>query len=407
MVQKQSEAHNLDCDYLKTIKELNSSGFYIRLRKEKNRDGKVYYDGYNPFILDKNGKIKLQIDKFLRLNSTNIKKSLEKKNKQELMSTLKNSRHLFYENYILTKITFTKGKKISDEKWERAARKLEDMVKVQIKKKQENYIINCNIENINLEYDIAKLMYHDYKKGRENIFKNITFDYKSVPKKLTLEKIKTNSQKLIKNYEIFTKIELEKKYQHQFLLHHHQDTNLFPTEVIPFEEEYYITEGENTKKFKLDNNGRIDCIFYSITKENKLTDLYLIEIKVDDKVIDAKNQPGILEHLQDINTLMTNQELKSYFLTTLIDNINYRRETLGEKRIVEEKVKIHFYTVIGFTSALERTKVEQKINNPKYKAKLEFLMNEIKEECDGKIFFDLLNWNPEDEHCPFQYKRVL
>ena len=35
------------------------------------------------------------------------------------------------------------------------------------------------------------------------------------------------------------------------------------------------------------------------------------------------------------------------------------------------------------------------------------LMNEIKEECDGKIFFDLHNWNPEDEHCPFQYKRVL
>ena len=65
-------------------------------------------------------------------------------------------------------------------------------------------------------------------------------------------------------------------------------------DILPFEEEYCTNEGSKDK-------GRIDCS-YVIINNKKLTDIYLVELKVNDGVVDGTN--GVNKHFIDINILI-------------------------------------------------------------------------------------------------------
>jgi len=151
---------------------------------------------------------------------------------------------------------------------------------------------------------------------------------------------------------------LEKKYQHLFMLHGNKDTNVFkPKEnciIIPFEQEY------NLKNKIRNKEGRIDCVFYQFDKINKkITDIYLIELKVNEDVVAGNN--GVLTHLDDIQSIINN---KKYFLN-MINFIEYRMQKLiyDDTFILKNSksnidFKIHFYTIFGFTKTNKQDTID-------------------------------------------------
>ena len=164
--------------------------------------------------------------------------------------------------------------------------------------------------------------------------------YKIEGGNLSLELVKNKVPGLTSFYEEYTHLEMEKKYQHLFLLNIKNDVengylhqNVFgKKEIIPFEEEYYINYP----------GGRIDCIFYAVN-DNLITDIYLIELKVDSKVLGGTN--GIPTHLSDIDDIDDN-----VFYSTLLEYINERNQILNDKYIpynYSEDFNKHFFVIVG------------------------------------------------------------
>ncbi len=179
-------------------------------------------------------------------------------------------------------------------------------------------------------------------------------------------------------YEYEGKGELEKQYQHIFMLHGNKDTGMFEKnnencEIYPFEQEYAIinwnkpkNESEDNKSASNYKRGRIDCIFYQYDKkENKLTDIYLIEIKVNEKVALGSN--GVLTHLEDIASLFIDKDghidetrTTNYF-DQLVKRIQYRYNVLNNTDITfnnkwdgtKYNFNIHFYTLFSYTDSEE------------------------------------------------------
>ena len=69
----------MNLDDLKQIN--NTKGFYVRLRKDLSKSGKIYYGGFK-INQESNQKISKS---FFKFNSTNIQKSLEKKKSEDLI----------------------------------------------------------------------------------------------------------------------------------------------------------------------------------------------------------------------------------------------------------------------------------------------------------------------------------
>ena len=261
------------------------------------------------------------------------------------------------------------------------------------------------------------------------IFKdNLTYDKSSgfsIPEfnysKLDEEKLKMednldNFDKAIKsaiqNYEEKTGEELEKKYQHQFMLSPNVLTkfsNMGITNLIPFEEEYYINEGKDEEK-----NGRLDCIFV----RPKEMEIYLIELKVNDSVIGTfgKEEHGIDEHIKDITKLCSNKDKLNKFLSTLINRFNNtQNELYGQNYNFDlNKVKVKFYTIIAITPDFNDNarKIFNKLDAlyTDYDKKITLLNPEnlsvTIEDCEMKILFDIWDKNINKEKF-MSYKYVL
>lgn len=374
--------------------------FYIRIRKDKAAE--VYYNGIEPFKISNNELSNLNECLFV-FNSTNISA-----NKNNFISTLKNNREKFYDKFELKAIYFEKGSYgISHEEEFKTALK-----KVGAVLENGKYKIDGKNLNIEDEYSILKKIWVDCKKSNSNLFKKVKFKFNKKRKELTLEEIKRTVPELVKDYFKYTKPEIEKYYQHLFLLYKDENDlrkkRLFSNKIVkPFEEEYYIVEKK--EKVKNNNFGRIDCVFYTDDGEY-ITDIYLIEIKVDTNVIGGSN--GLHKHLLDICHI---NDMNENFYKDIIDRINDRNEILYKSHTqlkMSKDLKKYFFIVIGRNnSSIEDIEqnikylndeksslykgVKKKINK-KYKNEVEPL-TKIYEKClenvDVKLFVDQTKWN--------------
>lgn len=314
--------------------------FYVRFRKENKKSDKIYYDG---FKINKESKIS---DAFFKFNCTNISKSLKNNNQNELIDKISEYRDKFFDTFRITNVQFEKSEyaKKNSEKYQEKMRNIEKKFNItNIKSKN---IIKINFNEVEQEFNLLKILWNIDENGiKDNktvLFKNISFKYEIKGGDLiSAEHVKTVIPELTSFYEKYTKYEEEKKYQHLFLLNIKNNKkegymyeNIFgKKEIKPFEEEYYI-------KYP---GGRIDCIFYA-TEDDLITDIDLIELKVDDKVLGGSN--GITTHLIDIENID-----KETFIDELLDRINYRNYYLNNdienKYRYSDDFSIHFFVIIG------------------------------------------------------------
>lgn len=430
----------------------NFQGFYLRVRKDSNDI--AYYNGIKAFEVSKNDdkSIKITIPKDVyELNATNVRNSKEKGiDIVNIINDLKNK----YFDEILAEIIINKGpnsydknnhlktknafenireslgenlKYFENELNEEMVNKIlasfdnnENSEKIKVSSYGEDLNIEfIFIENCGIKYGLAKPEFIYEKKVKE--------------KTIEIEDLYKDTKSAIEKYEECTRVNLEKKYQHQFILGAHNSSLL---NLHPFEEEYYIKEKKTGDTSNDEKNGRIDAVLYK-RKENILEDVYLIELKVNEKVIVDNN--GVLTHLDDIKNLIINTDFNSIddknFFYILKDRIQYRIKALEDNNFEFENnknridYKIHFYTIVGFTNNKEskenvinyfklfKTKegvnsliesLELCKNDPeKFKDKdIYDICNPMKEKCDIKFFFDENIWNEKTEFFTPNFKDV-
>ena len=410
-------------------KILNEDGFYLRIRKEETINGIVYYNGFKPFTIDKNKKIKPDLKKFLSINSKNITKTTKK----ELEETIIKKRKDIYGKFELTEVYFEKGKvcnskEITQETKNKSNQKyneilesikeeLKDAVEInekRIKIKKTSYEVEYKI--LDYLYNKSKINgeYNNNKKQTFSVFKIKPPKYSMILKNnIELDKMCEDIKMLISKYEDYTDIEKEKKYQHFFLIHDFNKTeykDIFNENVLPFECEYYIDEKKK--------DGRIDAIFYSY-KDKTITDLYLIELKVDTKVLGGSN--GIHKHLLDIKNI---NKLNHNFYNDLEARIKYRHEFIYKQDLEFEKnYNKYFYIITGQCDTtkkeiinslktlnnIKKDKLERKVdlkeNYAEYNNKpVKNILKEINNDIKIKLFIDENTWNKKIDSFNPNYK---
>lgn len=435
--------------------------FILRVRdnNDKNNNEKeedkasniAYYDGIKAFDVKKyykKAKLEFPVNVY-KCNTTDVRKNEEagqikeyKENKINLMNEMSK-----ISTFIFKKITFEINKKSKNiDEYDKNMKKFKEFVETrgytfQIPKidleQEKKYtiefspIIESNtIVNINEPKDIVEMQCEyikllKLKNNDQTITKSdkffITIEYNKNVEFSTFIKIITTG---ISNYKTLEK--LEKKYQHYFMLNANGSKTLFPRKdgeiVTHFEQEYGIInhnpiigeiEEKNEKGYK---TGRVDCIFYKykpITEKIfNVSDIYLIEIKVDNTVILGKN--GVMTHLEDIKAFLDykkDDNPPKYDIETLKERIKYRNNVLfGSEETEFNEIKIHFYTVVGFTKEQERKTVSDNIKGlckedfvkTQYKKLVEVQKNVTlysiapdKSQCDIKFFFEKPLFEPK------------
>lgn len=456
---------------LSTIRERytkRDNDFIIRIREDSNDI--VYYNGNKAFELVKDEEDKEKIKKIIirdnifNFNSKNIANIDINKLKEELQNSRKNIQK-YTDIRILKSVTLQISantyKKILNDKKEMQdfelrinklqtaiekdyekyinpkelnIEKVKETFEKKLKNKKEQSILEYKIylknntkfaientdkyikDTISIEYlFIKECIFEDNNTIKNNSrFKIPQFYKEAIEHKendiLDLKELENEIKKAIDNYETYTKMDVEKKYQHIFMT-----SNILADkyetfkDIYRFEEEYYTDEG-----IKSNDKGRIDCVFVKINEnisENELdAELYLIELKVDSKVIGGSN--GVNKHLIDIEKITNNKK----FITNLQKRINYRREVLKEGKAIKlNPNKIHFWTIIAISDKKQAKKVAKMLfdnlmneeyikNNMKKKTnkmpKESLVLNEqIKQvkdkEVDVKFLFDKWDYNTD------------
>lgn len=389
------------------VKEYKNK-YVFRIRKDKTL---IYYKGIQAFILkeDGNGNIDISISKAtFKCNPTAIS-DYNDDYKSDLLSICKNL------SMTMENITFEIATKYDEEVIRNCLgdffnycdlkfpglvnkdnilknidfvflklRTLDNLEDVKTYEKNHKINISFNYVLKNIE-DIIDLQYNFYKKMIINDgiivqdrIKSTNFTY-SIKIDNKLDKLIDTVENAIDNYKGTDC--LEKKYQQQFMLNASK-SNIFLKTAIPFEEEYPLTNYHRKEKDSY-KKGRIDAIFYSFEK-NEVTDIYLIELKVDEKVILGNN--GVLTHLDDIQDIIDKRaKIQRKFFDDLIININYTNsvlDTLPGNLEYSEALKVHFYTVCGFTNKDSKKTVKDLMK------KLSNIL-EVNELCENK---KLPNW---------------
>lgn len=428
--------YNLN-DFRKDFNQLFPK-FYLRIRdnEEESCEEKcdiAYYDGNKAFTVSQSQDsdeyilIGFPINTY-KCNTSAVTKDSDKTLLDNLISICEKMEQFF--DFIMPEIKYEfatsvlKNNNFDKDRFVNFEKEI-NLINSNILFKRDDDNCKYTFDKFNGVSDIIKVQYSFIKnirltngKAMQNSIKKVEFnEFKVIAKKsnISIENITDLKDKnsfintvkdAINSYK--GKDQLEKKYQHQFLLYGNM-TNLFSDykcNILPFEQEYYIIEKSKSKY-----NGRIDCIFYGY-KKTLLTDIFLIEIKVDDGVLGLGN--GIHKHLIDIYYLKDNYfncEADNYgkkFFENLTNRINIRREALGDTRlIISQQLKIHFYTIIGVSDITKKESVNlylDNLNNKKsdeYKGVInqieEYYLNDILplkeyfEELNGKQYFNLLD----------------
>lgn len=443
----------IDCSLENFRKNFNENfkRFYLRIREYSNDI--AYFNGIKAFEISKNDDktVRITIPKDIyKLNATNVKKS--KDNETDIIKLLNNLKNKYFDEK-LTKIIIRKGTYSYDKNNHLKTIKAFENIRKSLEKNLKHFENELNDDVVNKilysfdnnknSYEIKVTSYNDdlnierifiENSGRKYGLAKPIFKYKKTThdKVIEVEDLYKDTKNAIEKYENYTKINLEKKYQQQFIL---EANRFFLTNMHSFEEEYYIKEKKTEITSNDDKNGRVDVILYK-RDGNILKDLYLIELKVDDKVIVGDN--GILIHLDDIKSLLMKTNFnnidKNNFFYMLKDRIEYRIKTLenSDFKFKNSKNKIdyniHFYTIMAFTNNeskgqvikyLKSFKTKEGINdliesrkpckndNEKFKNKNIYdICNPIKEKCDIKFFFDECNWNKETTYFTPNFKDV-
>ena len=410
--------------------------YVFRIRKDKTL---IYYKGIQAFILreDGNGNIDISISKStFKCNPTAIS-NYNGNYKSDLISicenlsmTMKNISFEIATNYDEKEIRNCLGNFFNycDLKYHNLLNKdsilkdidfifadlrtLNNLKDIKDYEKKHRLNINFNYTLKDIE-DIIDLQYNFYKKMIisdgiivKNRIKSTNFSY-SIKIENKLNTLIDTVENAIDNYNGADC--LEKKYQQQFMLNASK-SNIFSKPVVPFEEEYPLTNYHRKEKDSY-KTGRIDTVFYS-HKNNEITDIYLIELKVDEKVILGNN--GVLTHLDDIQDIIDNRNAKQKnFFDELIKNINDTNiilNTLPGNLEYSKDLKIHFYTICGFTNDKSRVMVDESMKklsnslkiNELYKNKklpawcnnntITTIGKEIDNEYFIKFFYEKNNW---------------
>lgn len=366
------------------------SDLITRVRKGKNgkEERIVYYGGYK--ILDSSG-LKLKVyDNLYKCNYSEMSDDIisfieEKKSFLRILS------EKITFNFKLFKIT-------SASKWDKngGENKFEKLVNEKLnclsKKEKEQLLSSKETKDDKISYTLK------FDKPKTNVDEIVdiqvqimcelkkNFDYYFIESpyfKISLDTKGISEDELIKlmksaviNYK--GKDSNEKKYQHTFMLNAINEKNLKNffgiesknIELYPFEQEYGITnynkdraknpDGQTEKEIGY-KSGRVDCVFYSV-EENKLKDIYLIELKIDSGVIGGEN--GVYTHLDDIDSLFSCDKIDQ--ISTLKGFIKYRYENYDSNKKLDNKklditgeVRIHFYTVFAYTDETEKEIIER------------------------------------------------
>ena len=239
-------------------------------------------------------------------------------------------------------------------------KKIKDLRKKEIKYEIKINVQEDNITDIaNIEYLIIKNFIFDENMKYKRVFSipEFTSNQTQVDDEVEIETFETDIKNAVKNYEKVTGTEVEKKYQHYFMISKLLNRKLKNFKnIYRFEEEYYTSEKKNDDE----NKGRIDCVFAKIDENSKScynTEIYLIELKVDENVIDGTN--GINKHLIDIGKINFNE-----FKERLEARINYRRKQVLGEDIADIKInpnKFHFWTIIAISNKKHAENVAEKL----------------------------------------------
>lgn len=439
----------------------------VRIRKNDN--DRIYYKGNEAFKISKDGQIQIE-NNIYKCNTKEIYTYLKRNNKAiienskeriELCETIANkkvkklSKINKYIDFNMNKIEYkyVNETKFSKEEFNKGLKKFKGDIKEMFPKIdiKESNDLQIEFDNITNYIDILKIqclfildlkLDENYNPSKRTIISPKFKEFKlnvSIKDINEFKKLFKIIKKSIKDYS--GKKEIEKKYQHQFMLKECESKGIFCDEkytnvegIEYFEQEYGIINKDrkitqidknNHEKIK-DKTGRVDCVFYRV-KENILTDIYLIELKVDRKVILGSN--GVMTHLDDIKYFVNDEKQKN----KLCENIKYRYDSIYKKQenileVNKNNIKYHFYTIIGFTNDedrnyakryLEYLKTEGEIYNLCNRSKeredknvfldqyfegktIYDLVNPIKNKCAIKFFFEKSNWNKENISIEFE-----
>ena len=406
---------NIDINTLRKRYANPNLGFVIKIRnqlEEKNRKDIVYYNGIKSFEIKDEKPVEISMpDNIYKLNITNILKNKESiiESTIDLRNDMKNFFPMRMESIKLivsssrllkekdAKEIFFRLTKLQEKVKEQYSKyfNMEDLDPTKIMnqwkrnlknhKKVANYEIKLQKKfNENDLEDIKKMVNIEYLfitalKLKEDVFKERAllkipeFTYKSeLENKITnireLELFEKNIKNSVEKYELNTHVELEKKYQHLFMI----SDFLFKkcpefSSIYRFEEEYYTNELAKSEY----DRGRLDVLFIKIDEAKKIGELYIIELKVNDRVLGDKN--GLHKHYIDIRKL--NDFYLENFLTLLEKRLKFRIEILENKKekITIDRNHLHFWTVISISKE-EKSFLE---NATKVKEKLQLLCDEI------------------------------
>ena len=276
------------------------------------------------------------------------------------------------------------------------------------------------------QYFLSDLLFTNYKKV-DNTIKGVSMNIqkRSIDKhrhqKRELEILKKSICAAIDSYT--GKEELEKKYQHQFLLEAPSILDIFPKGKVEYFEQEFGIKNPRPHKKKAYKSGRVDCIFYRL-EENKLLDIYFVELKVNDEVVLGEN--GVLTHLDDMKGYLSHHhgEIKK-----LIEDRIQMWKGDSHFHLDTTEPHYHFYTVIGFEEEKcnkqgrsieeERVLVRSHLEKLRTKEGVNQLIQEnliqdfdhyfkdqcvysLKPDCDTQFFLESNNWDKKHISKKFQ-----
>ena len=443
-------------------KDKDYKDFLIRIRENSKDNDLVYYKGNKVFEITANNEIKIpenvyncnvtslcnrkDIDNYiseLKNNVLNIEKYFEFSIKDIRVTIASNFDLLEFKDRLDTLNKKYPIEMIKCNRKEYSYIDL-DLNELELKKKKGLTICFCNEINsftniidfekdciINLKLDNTSDGFKPNSLINSPEFNNINQSLKNELNNGNFRKLISDLNSAIEKYEGAK--EVEKKYQFEFMKNFDDNNTKRLLEKIfneninnvdYFEQEYGIynhslkkISDKSYKRVKYEEKemkkGRIDCIFTRI-ENDKLLDIYMIELKVNHKVILGSN--GILTHLDDIKYLMSDNDQ----LFNLKRRIDYRYRIINniKDKIDEDstyldttETKYHFYTVIQLTDytdsktnisrkdmkSVVQAKLDEATKNNKKVSGADKLPNYIKNEtisslkpnkCDIKFFYD-------------------
>lgn len=411
-------------------KKLLNEKFVIRIRE--NEGDIVYYNGIKVLELkeNKDNKEKLEVtvpENLYKYRFKDVKEILESnqidEELEERISLLGKFKEQKYFDFKMNSISFEKADRYIHNEVE--TRFYDFCNHIKEIEKVEEYLDEINVRELlqelekNNTYEITfkksvddvKLMVyiqfyfikclkinqedksHVFNTLRKINFGNIMYSTNEVIEYEKFESLIEIIQEVVNNARVK---EFEKRYQFMFMLYASKmASNLFSECYYPFEQEYGFRNESYDYKDVKGKDCRIDCVFFRYNGI-KITDLYLIELKVDDSVVSGNN--GVLTHLDDIDSLFYKPHIT--FFKDIKKQIKYRMKALGYFTLNDDQgnedvidFNVHFFTIFGFTNEESKENIKYVLESIKTKEGVERLCDNASGKLKLTPYFKVKNLN--------------